>query len=240
MQRFETAKDAALALRPDVPVYCFRPDVLVADARQFMQAFPGETAYAVKTNGEPSFSKRWRRRREDLRRRIARRVRGRARRRARCRDALHASDQGAVRHSPRAGALRHPRDGARPRGRDRQDPAHRSRARSRSRQHHHLRAPADEGHAAYELSKKFGAAPAHAVELLQRCHKIGFKVGLCFHVGSQIEDPETYERALASADWVRNRADVPLAGSMSAAVSRRSTATTRAARSATCRASTRS
>ncbi|MDA4630718.1 alanine racemase, partial [Escherichia coli] len=66
------------------------------------------------------------------------------------------------------------------------------------------------GHAAYELSKKFGATPAHAVELLQRLHKIGYKVGICFHVGSQIEDPDTYERALRSADWVRNRAGVPL------------------------------
>ena len=67
------------------------------------------------------------------------------------------------------------------------------------------------GHAAYELSKKFGAAPAHAVELLQRIHRIGFRAGIAFHVGSQIEDPETYERALASADWVRNRAGVPIA-----------------------------
>jgi len=67
------------------------------------------------------------------------------------------------------------------------------------------------GHAAYELSKKFGAAPAHAVELLQRIDRIGFRCGICFHVGSQIEDAETYERALASADWVRNRAGVPIA-----------------------------
>src|SRR5690606_38745031 len=67
------------------------------------------------------------------------------------------------------------------------------------------------GHAAYELSKKFGAGAAAAVELLQRLHRTGFKVGICFHVGSQIEDPNTYERALASADWVRNRAGVPLA-----------------------------
>ena len=44
------------------------------------------------------------------------------------------------------------------------------------------------GHAMYELSKKFGAAPGHAVELVQRLHKIGFKVGLCFHVGSQVEE----------------------------------------------------
>ncbi|MCB1418384.1 MAG: ornithine decarboxylase, partial [Notoacmeibacter sp.] len=52
MQRFQTAREAALDLRPDVPVYCFRPDVLKADARRFMDLFPGQTAYAVKTNGE--------------------------------------------------------------------------------------------------------------------------------------------------------------------------------------------
>jgi len=68
------------------------------------------------------------------------------------------------------------------------------------------------GPAAYELSRKFGAAPSHAVELLQRIDRIGFRAGLCFHVGSQIEDPEVYARALASADWVRSRAGVPLAG----------------------------
>ena len=67
---------------------------------------------------------------------------------------------------------------------------------------------ASRGHAAYELSKKFGAAPAHAVELVQRIRRIGFKVGLCFHVGSQVEDTDTYERALASAAWVRARAGV--------------------------------
>ena len=67
------------------------------------------------------------------------------------------------------------------------------------------------GAAAYELSKKFGAGPAHAVELCQRLKKTGYKVGLCFHVGSQIEDPDTYERALASVDWVRNRIGFELA-----------------------------
>lgn len=67
------------------------------------------------------------------------------------------------------------------------------------------------GSATYELSKKFGAGPATAVELADRLGRAGFKVGLCFHVGSQIEDPDTYERALASADWVRNRMRTPLA-----------------------------
>ena len=53
MQKFKDAHEAALALRPDDPVYCFHPEVLKADARQFMAMFPGKTAYAVKTNGEP-------------------------------------------------------------------------------------------------------------------------------------------------------------------------------------------
>ncbi len=68
------------------------------------------------------------------------------------------------------------------------------------------------GSAAYELSKKFGAGPANAVELADRLNRYGYKVGLCFHVGSQIEDPDTYERALASVDWVRNRVSFDLAG----------------------------
>lgn len=71
---------------------------------------------------------------------------------------------------------------------------------------------ATKGHAAYELSKKFGAAPAHAVELLQRLDRIGFKTGICFHVGSQVEDADTYEKAIASAYWVRTRAGVDLVG----------------------------
>jgi ornithine decarboxylase len=67
------------------------------------------------------------------------------------------------------------------------------------------------GVATYELSKKFGAAPAHAVELVERIDRLGFRVGIAFHVGSQIGDPKVYERALASADWVRSRAGVTLA-----------------------------
>ena len=41
MQRFETAREAALTMRPDEPVYCFRPEVLKQDARGFMEMFPG-------------------------------------------------------------------------------------------------------------------------------------------------------------------------------------------------------
>ena len=214
-QRFETGHDAALALRPDVPVYCFRPDVLTADARAFMAAFPGKTAYAVKTNGEAFvLQDAGRGRHPRLRRREPGRVRRRARRLAGRRAPLHASGQGAVRHPAGAGALRHPR-ASRSTTRTRSPRSCASSARStstppRSRSSCGCRR---KGPAAYELSQKVRrGARAMRWSCCERIDRIGFRAGICFHVGSQIEDPEIYERALASADWVRNRAGVPLAG----------------------------
>ncbi|MDR6633052.1 ornithine decarboxylase [Phyllobacterium sp. 1468] len=213
MQRFASAREAALTLRPDQPVYCFRPQVLIDDAHRFMKMFPGETAYAVKTNGENLVL-------ETL-----------ARNGITVFDVASPGEFEAVRKvAPDAQMLyMHPIKaqsdirlaletyGIRVLAVDHEDEI--------AKVTRIVRAldidPASitlyirlqtKGHAAYELSKKFGAAPAHAVELLQRAHKIGYMVGLCFHVGSQIEDPDTYERALSSADWVRNRAGVPLAG----------------------------
>jgi ornithine decarboxylase len=212
MQRFHTAREAALKLRPDDPIYCFHPDVLKADARQFMGMFPGKTAYAVKTNGEELVLKTL------------------AEAGVEAFDVASPAEFKAVRNvAPDAEMLyMHPIKaqsdirlaletyGIRVTVVDHEDEI--------TKLTRVVRAldidPGQitvfvrlqtKGHAAYELSKKFGAGPAHAVELLQRLVRTGYKVGLCFHVGSQIEDPDTYERALASADWVRNRAGVQLA-----------------------------
>jgi ornithine decarboxylase len=207
MERFETARDAAFALRPDAPVYCFRPKVLAADARAFMSAFPGRTAYAVKTNGEPMVL-------ETL---TAAGVT--------CFDVASPGEFAAVRAvAPRAEMLyMHPVKAQS----DIRLALEQYRIRTMALDHEDEVAKilrivrgldldpeeitlfvrlAARGHAAYELSKKFGAGPAHAVELVDRVARIGFKVGLCFHVGSQMEDADTYERALTTAAWVRSRA----------------------------------
>jgi ornithine decarboxylase len=213
IEKFATGQEAALALRPDVPVYCFRPGVLRRDVEAFMAAFPGKTAYAVKTNGEPFILSTL------------------AELGVRSFDVASPGEFAAVRAvSPDAELLyMHPvkaqsdialaleHYGIRVLALDHEDEI--------AKILRVVRAldldPTEitlfvriqtKGSAAYELSKKFGAAPAHAVELLQRIERIGFRCGICFHVGSQIEDAETYERALASADWVRNRSGVELAG----------------------------
>ncbi len=58
------------------------------------------------------------------------------------------------------------------------------------------------GNAVYDLSGKFGAAMTDAVALLRAVRAVAPRVGLSFHVGSQMLDPTAYERALDLAGWV--------------------------------------
>jgi ornithine decarboxylase len=213
MRVFGNATEAALELRPDDPVYCFRPSVLRKDARQFMAMFPGKTAYAVKTNGEEMV----------LRTLVEAGVTAF--------DVASPGEFAAVRavsadaemlymHPVKAQSdirLALETYGIRVIAIDHEDEITKLTRVVRALdidpgQISVFVRIQTKGHAAYELSKKFGAGPANAVELAQRLHRTGYKVGICFHVGSQIEDPDTYERALASADWIRNRVGFDLAG----------------------------
>ena len=209
MQTFRTGTEAALELRPDHPLYCFRPQVLKDDARRFMALFPGETAYAVKTNGEPMVLKTL------------------VEAGVKLFDVASPGEFAAVRAaSKEAGMLyMHPIKaqsdirlaletyGIRTLSLDHEDEIAKVLRIVRALDLDpgsitvYVRLQT-RGHAMYELSKKFGAAPGHAVELMQRLDRIGFRVGLCFHVGSQVEETRSYEAALRSADWVRNRAGV--------------------------------
>jgi ornithine decarboxylase len=212
MDRFETARDAAYKLRPDQPLYCFRPGVLRDDALTFKTAFPGRTAYAVKTNGEPLVLQTLAEAGMD------------------CFDVASPAEFAAARAvAPDAELLyMHPVKaqsdirlaletyGIRVIALDHEDEIAKILRVVRALDIDPGEITlfvrlATRGQAAYELSKKFGAAPGHAVELLGRIARLGFRAGLCFHVGSQVEDTDTYERALASAAWVRSRAGVELA-----------------------------
>ena len=206
MQKYPTAREATLALRPDEPVYGIRPEVLKADAREFMALFAGKTAYAVKTNGEPMILKALVEAGVDAF------------------DVASPAEFAAVRAVSASAELlyMHPvkaqshirlaleNYGIRAIALDHEDEVAKILRIVRA-----LDIPPEEitlfvrlatkGAAAYELSKKFGATPTAAVELLDRIANIGFRTGIAFHVGSQVEDPETYERSLASVAWVRSR-----------------------------------
>ncbi len=52
--RHPTVDQVVAADRPDEPVHCFRPAVVAATARDFVDGFPGDVLYAVKCNPDPS------------------------------------------------------------------------------------------------------------------------------------------------------------------------------------------
>ena len=189
MQKFETARQAALTMRPDEPVYCFHRSVLRADALNFMDMFPGKTAYAVKTNGE----------RLVLETLVEAGVTAF--------DVASPGEFAAVREVSKNAEMlyMHPVKaqsdirlaletyGIRTIAVDHEDEVTKLTRVVRALDIN----PEDvtvlvrlqtKGSAAYELSKKFGAGPAYAVELAQRLRRTGYQVGLCFHVGSQIQD----------------------------------------------------
>lgn len=212
LQRFANARAATLALRPDTPVYCFRPAQLEADARAFRDAFPGRTAYAVKTNPHPLVLDTLARSGVDAFD-VASPAEFRMARAAAPQAALYymhpvkaatAIREALTSYDIRHFAIDHENEAAkilreaRAAGVDMPDLTLFVRLATRS-------------HAVYELSRKFGAAPGHAVELLQRVHRLGARAGLCFHVGSQVEAPDAYATALKTAQWVRARAGVPVA-----------------------------
>ncbi|WP_265519465.1 ornithine/lysine decarboxylase [Nitratireductor luteus] len=57
--------------------------------------------------------------------------------------------------------------------------------------------------AEWPLSRKFGCAPAMAVDVLRHAKSLGLDAhGVSFHVGSQQTDLDAWDRALADAQWV--------------------------------------
>ncbi|MGQ3049488.1 MAG: type III PLP-dependent enzyme [Niveispirillum sp.] len=73
-----------------------------------------------------------------------------------------------------------------------------------------IRLAMPKGKAAYDLSGKFGAQFDDAVTLLRRARTVGARVGLCFHVGSQMLEPASYGRALELAGRVIEAAGVAI------------------------------
>ncbi len=185
------------AERPTDPLHCLRPGAVTEAATAFVEAFPGDVLYAVKCNPEPRV--------------------------------LRALYQGGVRHfdcaSPAEVALvrslfadaeihyMHPvkarpaireaygkhgvRDFSLDSGAELQKILDETNGSGELGLFIRLALP--KGSAVYDLSGKFGAEMADAVELLRAARPHARTLGVCFHVGSQCLDPVAYARAIALA-----------------------------------------
>lgn len=64
----------------------------------------------------------------------------------------------------------------------------------------HVRMAVPKGNTAYDISgNKFGANEEDTIKLLHKIIKTSNKAGICFHVGSQITDPNTHCKAISFA-----------------------------------------
>ena len=73
-----------------------------------------------------------------------------------------------------------------------------------------VRLSADNDHAMFDLSSKFGADRKTAVRLLKAIADRGASPALTFHVGSQCEDPDAFTRAGAICEAVAKEAGVAI------------------------------
>ncbi len=53
VRAFASVEQMVAKTRPSLPVHCLRPEQVAAKARWFLDQFPGEVLFAVKTNPDP-------------------------------------------------------------------------------------------------------------------------------------------------------------------------------------------
>ena len=187
--------------KPAKPLHVLQPAVIEAAARRFMDAFPGKAMFAVKTNPHESV--------------IAALVKAGV-------SAFDAASIAEVRlvraHAPKAEIyFMHPvktpesireayyRYGVRHFVLDCEDELYKiireTGLATDLKLHVRLALPKNKG-ATIDLSSKFGATPMETAELLRKCRTVSDKLGLCFHVGTQISDATVFTQALMLAKSV--------------------------------------
>lgn len=194
MEKFTTVHALVAQEQPNVPVHIFRPHVVTAAAKWFLNHFPGKVVYAVKTNPEA----------EALHTLYNAGVRHF--------DvaSVYEIEQVASRFPDASMHYMHPvknREAIRKAYfdygiRDFSLDSYEELEKILQVTDHaedlrlFVRVAISNGHAAYALSGKFGIPLLEAPDLLRECQKYARQTAICFHVGSQCMNPEAYTNAI--------------------------------------------
>lgn len=210
MADFTTVDSLLTSLRPDIPVYAFRPAHTEKLAADFIRQFPGDVLYAVKANPHPLH--------------LAALVRGgichfdtasiaeiRLIRQlypdAACYfmhpvKTAEAIKEAALIHNVTHFVVDHPDE--------LQKVINNTRSNSLLGVVAVLRLAMPRGRAIYDLGGKFGCSVAEAVSLAITAREAGLGVGISFHVGSQCLDPTAYGEAMQRvAAFIENAGIMP-------------------------------
>lgn len=204
-----TAEQVVSRIRPSLPLYIVRPDVIARATREFIAGFPGEAMFAVKANPDKAV------------------LQIMAKNGLRAFDAASIEEVRLVKKAaPKATVyFMHPvkapeaireayhEHGVRNFVLDSKDELYKILRETELAPDLNLfvrMALPKNGKAAIDFSCKFGASPEEAAELLKLCRPVSARLGLAFHVGTQTRDPSVYSRAIGKAADVVKAAGVTL------------------------------
>ncbi len=209
--RHPTVDEVVAADRPEEPLHCFRPDVVVATAQDFVAGFPGEVLYAVKCNPDPA---------------VLRALWDGGVRHFDCASmpevrlirtmfpdaAIHFMHPVKARGAIREAWIQHGvRDFVLDSAAELAKILDEVTATGvRGALGLIVRIALPKGEARLDLSGKFGAPANEAVALLRAARTCAAKVGVSFHVGSQCLDPLAWREALALAGSIIGAAGVAI------------------------------
>jgi ornithine decarboxylase len=195
-------------LRPELPVTCLRPAVITSTAKWFLKSFPGDVVYAVKTNPDAAV------------------LRILARAGVRHYDVASLAEIKAVADtlndakmyfmhpvkSREAIAAAYFQYGVRDFSLDSHDELQKILDVTRNAEDLNLyvRLSMPNDQAAYSLSGKFGVPLEQAASLLMATRKAAYRMGVCFHVGSQCMNPDSYVLAMQTVADLLQTTDVRL------------------------------
>ncbi len=206
--KYANATAMVAALKPGHPVYCVRPHVVKRAARDFLDEFDGRVLYATKCNPHPLILRALYE--EGIRHFDTASLNEVAQVRELFRDAecyfMHpVKSRSAIKIADEVYNVEHFVI-------DTRDELHKVLDEAREEGLAIIvRLATPSAGAAYDLSAKFGAKPAEAVELLQEIKAEGYRAGIGFHVGSQCANPRAFRTALKIVGEVLDAAKVDIA-----------------------------
>ena len=205
---FTSVESLVEQLRPNIPVHCIRPQILQETARWFLQNFPGDVLYAVKCNPEPVVLRYLSEagiRHFDVASLTEVKLAARYTNGGKIYFMHPVKSRQAIRESYFEYGVR---DFSLDSAEELQKIIEETGAATDLNLHVRMALP--RGTAAHDLSGKFGAGVELAAQLLQAVDKIAAKTGVCFHVGSQCMNPDSYRRALKTAGQVIAKSGVDI------------------------------
>ncbi len=207
---YRDAAEVSMAVSTEAPMFCFSATTLVAQARTFIEGFPGEVSFAVKSNSSADVVKTlhstglrvW-----DVASVLEM-------------DLVAGLAPGATfhYHNPvksaaeiKAALERH---NCRRFAVDCVEELQKIAAIVESRSEVEIAVrfvlPRETGSSAHDFSSKFGVSETEATDLLRQAAGLGFVPVLTFHPGSQCKDPQAYARHIHAAARIARAAGITL------------------------------